>query len=71
MVQRWYFWGWSLVSEMPSTDISQENDHAILIVKCQFVACNFRSRKHPSKNVYHLTHNGIKNILNKFQLGFK
>jgi hypothetical protein len=28
--------------EMPSTDISQENDHAILIVKRQFVACNFR-----------------------------
>jgi hypothetical protein len=28
--------------EMPSTDISQENDHAILIVKCQFVAYNFR-----------------------------
>ena len=27
---------------MPSTDISQENDHAILIVKRQFVACNFR-----------------------------
>jgi hypothetical protein len=29
------------------------------------------SRRHPSKNVYHLRHNGIKNILNKFQLGFK
>jgi hypothetical protein len=28
--------------EMPSTDISQENDHAILIVKRQFVAYNFR-----------------------------
>ena len=28
--------------EMPSTDISQENDHAILIVKCQFVAYNFK-----------------------------
>jgi hypothetical protein len=28
--------------EMPSTDISQENHHAILIVKRQFVACNFR-----------------------------
>ena len=28
--------------EMPSTDISQENEHAILIVKCQFVAYNFR-----------------------------
>jgi hypothetical protein len=28
--------------EMPSTNISQENDHAIIIVKCQFVACNFR-----------------------------
>ena len=30
-----------------------------------------RSRRHPSKNVDHLTHNGIKHILNKFQLGFK
>jgi hypothetical protein len=28
--------------EMPSTDISQENEHAILIVKRQFVAYNFR-----------------------------
>ena len=28
--------------EMLCTDISQENDHAILIVKRQFVACNFR-----------------------------
>jgi hypothetical protein len=28
--------------EMPSTDISQENDHPILIVKRQFVAYNFR-----------------------------
>ena len=28
--------------QMPSTDISQENDHAILIVKRQFVAYNFR-----------------------------
>jgi hypothetical protein len=28
--------------EMPSTDISQENDHAILIVKRQFVAYKFR-----------------------------
>jgi hypothetical protein len=28
--------------EMPSTDISQENDHAILIVKRQFVAHNFK-----------------------------
>ena len=28
--------------EMPSTDISQENDHAILVVKRQFVAYNFR-----------------------------
>jgi hypothetical protein len=28
--------------EMPSTDISQENDHAILIVKRQFVAYNFK-----------------------------
>ena len=27
--------------EMPSTDISQENDHAILIFKRQFVAYNF------------------------------
>ncbi len=27
---------------MPSTDISQENDHAILMVKRQFVAYNFR-----------------------------
>jgi hypothetical protein len=27
---------------MPSTDISQENDHAILIVKRQFVAYNFK-----------------------------
>jgi hypothetical protein len=26
--------------EMPSTDISQENDHAILIVKRQFVTTN-------------------------------
>ena len=25
-----------------STNISQENDHAIIIVKRQFVACNFR-----------------------------
>jgi hypothetical protein len=24
--------------EMPGTDISQENDQAILIVKCEFVA---------------------------------
>ena len=30
-----------------------------------------RSRPHPSENAYHLTHNGVKNILNKFQLGFK
>jgi hypothetical protein len=29
--------------EMPSTDISQENDHAILIVKRQFVAYNLNS----------------------------
>ena len=28
--------------EMPSTHISQENDHAILMVKCQFVAYNFK-----------------------------
>jgi hypothetical protein len=28
--------------EMLSTNISQENDHAIIIVKRQFVACNFR-----------------------------
>jgi hypothetical protein len=28
--------------EMPSTNISQENDHPIIIVKRQFVACNFR-----------------------------
>ena len=28
--------------EMPSTNISQENYHAIIIVKLQFVACNFR-----------------------------
>ena len=28
--------------EMSSTDISQENDHAVLIVKRQFVAYNFR-----------------------------
>jgi hypothetical protein len=28
--------------EMPSTDISQENDHAILTIKRQFVAYNFR-----------------------------
>ena len=28
--------------EMPSTDISQENGHAILIVKRQFVVYNFR-----------------------------
>ena len=28
--------------EMPSTDISQENDHAILIVKRQFVAYNLK-----------------------------
>ena len=28
--------------EMPSNNISQENDHAIIIVKRQFVACNFR-----------------------------
>ena len=28
--------------EMPSTNISQENDHLIIIVKRQFVACNFR-----------------------------
>jgi hypothetical protein len=28
--------------EMPSTDISQENDHAVLIVKHQFMAYNFR-----------------------------
>jgi hypothetical protein len=26
--------------EMPRTDILQENDHAILIVKCEFVAYN-------------------------------
>jgi hypothetical protein len=29
--------------EMPSTDISQKNDHAILIVKRQFVAYNLNS----------------------------
>ena len=29
--------------EMPSTDISEENEHAILIVKRQFVAYNFKS----------------------------
>ena len=28
--------------EMPCTDISQENDHTILIVKRQFVAYNFK-----------------------------
>jgi hypothetical protein len=28
--------------EMPGTDISQENGHAILIVKRQFVVYNFR-----------------------------
>ena len=28
--------------EIPSIDISQENDHAILIVKHQFVAYNFK-----------------------------
>jgi hypothetical protein len=28
--------------EMPSNNISQENDHAIIIVRRQFVACNFR-----------------------------
>ena len=28
--------------EMPSTNISQENDYAIIIVERQFVACNFR-----------------------------
>jgi hypothetical protein len=28
--------------EMPSTDISQENDHAILIAKRQFVTYKFR-----------------------------
>ncbi len=28
--------------QMPSTDISQENDHTILIVKYQFVAYNFK-----------------------------
>jgi hypothetical protein len=28
--------------EMPNTDISQENDHAMLIVKRQFMAYNFR-----------------------------
>jgi hypothetical protein len=28
--------------EMPSTNISQENDHPKIIVKRQFVACNFR-----------------------------
>ena len=28
--------------QMPSTNISQENDHAILIVKYQFVAYNFK-----------------------------
>ena len=28
--------------QMPSTDISQENDHAILMVKRQFVLYNFR-----------------------------
>ena len=28
--------------EMPSTDILQENDHAVLIVKRQFVAYNLR-----------------------------
>jgi hypothetical protein len=31
-----------VVIEMPSTNISQENNHAIIIVKRQFVACNFR-----------------------------
>jgi hypothetical protein len=30
------------ICEMPSTDISQENDHAILIFKRQFVAYNFK-----------------------------
>ena len=39
MVQRWYFWGVVIGKcEMPSTNISQENDHAIIIVKRQFVA---------------------------------
>ena len=28
--------------EMPNTNISQENGHAIITVKRQFVACNFR-----------------------------
>jgi hypothetical protein len=28
--------------EMPSTDISQENEHAIFIVKRQFVTYKFR-----------------------------
>ncbi len=28
--------------QMPSTDISQENDHALFIVKYQFVAYNFK-----------------------------
>ena len=28
--------------EMPSTDISHENDHAILMIKRQFVAYNYR-----------------------------
>jgi hypothetical protein len=29
--------------EMPSNDISQDNDHAIIIVKLQFVAYKFKS----------------------------
>ena len=35
MVQRWYFWGHLVIGkcEMPSTNISQENDHAIIIVQ--------------------------------------
>jgi hypothetical protein len=37
MVQRWYFLVVIGKCEMPSTDISQENDHAILVVKRQFV----------------------------------
>ena len=28
--------------QMPSTDISQENDNTILMIKCQFVAYKFR-----------------------------
>ena len=30
-----------------------------------------RSRRHPTKNVNHLRHNGIKNILNKFFTWFQ